>query len=204
MKIIFVDKLKPLVDAWNIAFADVNSTEHEVQVVHGSIFDHEVDAIVSPANSYGFMDGGLDYHISENIGWDVQKNLQEYIKHNTPGELIVGQAVAISTTHKKIPFVISAPTMRVPMILGPHSVNVYLATKAVFHCMITNKLNSVAIPGMGTGVGKVPVGICASQMRQAYNDIFHSSFPKNWKEAQNHHQILTIDPKDVRDLQYPK
>lgn len=203
MKIIFVDKLKPLVDVWNIAFADLISAGN-VQVIHGSIFDQKVDAIVSPANSFGFMDGGLDYHISANLGWDIQTNLQEYIKNNTHGELLVGQAVAISTTHNKIPFVISAPTMRVPTILGAQSINVYLATKAALHCMITNKLNSIAIPGMGTGVGKVPVGICASQMRRAYEDIFSGTFPKSWKDAQNRHQLLTTSFQNLRDLQYPK
>jgi hypothetical protein len=32
-----------------------------VTVIHTDILDQKVDAVVSPANSFGFMDGGLDY-----------------------------------------------------------------------------------------------------------------------------------------------
>jgi hypothetical protein len=45
-----------IVKAWEQAFADVP----EVHVSRGDIFEHKADAIVSPANSFGFMDGGID------------------------------------------------------------------------------------------------------------------------------------------------
>ncbi len=206
MKIILCDTNAELVDAWNEIFAhfrtEVGDGTHEVEIVHGSIFDQKADALVSPANSFGFMDGGLDYLISEMIGWDVQRKLQQYIKENTHGELLVGQAAVISTTSDKFKFVISAPTMRAPMILGANSVNVYLATKAVLFAMTNCKLSSVAIPGMGTGVGKVPVEVCAKQMWQACYDVLHCvTFPTSWREAQTRHQLLTTDPSNVRDLQ---
>jgi hypothetical protein len=49
-----------LANAWQRFCGDVDS----VRIHHGSILDLECDAVVSPANSFGFMDGGIDavYH----------------------------------------------------------------------------------------------------------------------------------------------
>ena len=42
------------------AFRDFCGDLPDVEVHHGSIFDVQCDAVVSPANSFGFMDGGID------------------------------------------------------------------------------------------------------------------------------------------------
>ena len=197
MKLIFCDLNKHMIRSWEKWFSeDLNISIH-----HGSIFDVDCDAIVSPANSFGFMDGGLDLQISKFFGWHVQERLQEIIKKKHHGELLVGLAEIIETDHKKIPYVISAPTMRVPMILK-ESVNVYLATKAVLLLgkygtfsdgkVINKKVSKIAIPGMGTGVGRLPYEICALQMKRAVDDFFYENyeFPKSWYEAQKKHQLL--------------
>lgn len=206
MKIILCDINKPLIEAWEEAFAGVK----DVTIVHGNIFELSTDAIVSPANSFGFMDGGLDYLISEKLGWDIQDRLKQLIKNDWDGELLVGQA-CIVPTNGSIPWVISAPTMRVPMILGENSINVFLATKAVLclakrhEKLFTNPtINTIAFPGMGTGVGKVSPKLCAWQMRKAYNYVQSGYFPSSWQDAQKGHQVLTVDPSQVYDLQQHK
>jgi len=169
MNLIFCDINANLIDSLRKYFKQ----DPNMKIVHGSIFDVDCDAIVSPANSYGFMDGGLDLRISQFFGWHVQENLQEIIKEKHHGELLVGCAEIVETDHDLIPYVISAPTMRVPMILKD-SVNIYLATRAVLILVkfgkfsngtfINEKVKTIAIPGMGTGVGRVPYDICALQM----------------------------------------
>jgi O-acetyl-ADP-ribose deacetylase (regulator of RNase III) len=207
MKIILTDLQKPLIAAWNEVFANAEN----VTVHHGSIFDVAADALVSPANSFGFMDGGLDLRISEFFGWHVQERLQALIPAKHHGELLVGEAEIVATDHPKIPYVISAPTMRVPMILGRETANVYLATRAVLLLVtfgqfengapIGEVVKSVVCPGMGTGVGKVPPDICARQIKQAISDVDRPSpFPRSWLEAQKRHQLLYSDR--YRDLQY--
>ena len=57
-----------LIKAWN----DIVSNSANVTTYQGSIFEVECDALVSPANSFGFMDGSLDFAISEFFGWHVQ------------------------------------------------------------------------------------------------------------------------------------
>ena len=110
------------------------------------------------------------------------------------GELLVGQAELIETGNDEIPFCISAPTMRVPMLLID-SPNVYLATRAVFLLLKKeSRIQTITLSGLGTGVGKVPYNICARQMRKAYDDVFGSNilnkFPTNWEEAQMNHNNL--------------
>lgn len=61
------DRNAALVEAWG-EFAAAS----EVEVSHGDIFDLSADAIVSPANSFGFMDGGIDLVHSQHFGWSLQ------------------------------------------------------------------------------------------------------------------------------------
>lgn len=198
-----------LLKAWAEAFGP----NEDVTVYPGSIFDVACDAIVSPANSFGFMDGGIDYQMSEYFGWHVQQRLQARIQQHHHGELVVGTAEIVATDHRKIPYVISAPTMRVPMILK-ESVNAYLATRAVCilikhgrfddGTLIAERMRSVAFPGMGTGVGQLPPQICARQMHAAIDDILYGqyTFPRLWMEVQKRHQLLYGET--TRDLQAPE
>jgi hypothetical protein len=54
--------------AWEAAFADAP----EVEVSCGDIFGVKADAIVSPANSFGYMDGGIDLVYSRFFGWELE------------------------------------------------------------------------------------------------------------------------------------
>lgn len=176
---------KPLVDAWNREFADIPS----VHVSHGDIFstkagqvavddpiDVKADAIVSPANSFGFMDGGIDAVYTYQFGDGLQQRLQAAIEQDFDGELPVGTAVIVPTMHKDIPWCISAPTMRVPRNVA-ETVNAYLAFRAALLAVIAHNasglspIRSVLCPGLGTAVGQMPVARCARQMRIAWDRV---------------------------------
>lgn len=210
LKIILSAVEKPLHKAWTEFCEDLPN----VEIHYGSILDLSVDAVVSPANSFGFMDGGIDHLYSHHFGWQVQENLQKIIREKHHGELLVGQAEIVETNNLEIPFVISAPTMRVPMILRD-TVNPYLAARAVFLLIehgkffdgnykgesIKDYVQSVAFPGLGTGVGQVGFNTCAKQVHDAIQDFVlnNESFPKTWAEAQAKHQMLYTDR--IKDLQ---
>jgi O-acetyl-ADP-ribose deacetylase (regulator of RNase III) len=206
MKIVLCDTNQQLVEAWKLAFQDLTSHHlhlfiPSVEVYGGSIFDYDVDALVSPANSFGFMDGGFDYLLSQVLGWGVQTELQRVINNLPERELLVGRTLTVETNHSRWPYLISAPTMRVPMYLGSSSVNVYLAALAIFNELKQNpNISSIGMTGLGTGVGKVPVDVCAHQMRKAYDVVFigHTA-PKTWHEAQASHQSLCLSrPRDLQ------
>jgi O-acetyl-ADP-ribose deacetylase (regulator of RNase III) len=83
----------PLTEAWERYCGDLDN----VFVHQGSILDLNVDAVVSPANSFGFMDGGIDRLYSQHFGWEVQDRLQELIRSRHHGELLIGTAEIVPT-----------------------------------------------------------------------------------------------------------
>lgn len=88
MQITLIDSNPTLGYAWQEVFSEVEN----VEIVTGDITTLTCDAIVSPANSFGFMDGGVDYAISERLGWGLEKELQKRIKVLPEGELLVGRS----------------------------------------------------------------------------------------------------------------
>jgi O-acetyl-ADP-ribose deacetylase (regulator of RNase III) len=169
MKIILAGQSQKLIEAW----AEFFSKEENVKIVEADITQLKCDAIISPANSFGFMDGGLDHALSERLGWDLEKKLQKIIKDLPEGELLVGQALLLETGNKSIPFLISAPTMRIPTNFNiDTSVNAYLAMKAILiKAKSEQRISTIAVPGLCTGVGRMQPMIAARQMFQAYKEI---------------------------------
>lgn len=193
LKLVAIDK--KLVDAWKEFFKE----EENVQIIEGDITQIDCDAIVSPANSFGFMDGGLDYALSERLGWHLQEKLQKIIKALPEGELLVGQALVLETGDCKIPYLISAPTMRIPTNFNiDTSINAYLAMKAILiKAKGHNNIKSVAVPGLCTGVGRMQPMIAARQMNIAYKEIVlqeKMSF-SGFGEAQKYH--WNINPQGM-------
>ena len=146
------------------------------------------------------MDGGLDLRLSERFGWGVQERLQGLISERPLKELLVGESIVIETEDNNVPWIISVPTMRVPMRLR-QSVNAYLAMKALLVAVSTHKntpeINSVAIPGLGTGCGHLSPIIATRQMRAAYDEIHKGefNFPKHFNEAQRRH--IDFNPTEI-------
>ena len=56
MKLILSATETSLSDAWEKSCGDLDF----VEIQRGSILEVDCDALVSPANSFGFMDGGID------------------------------------------------------------------------------------------------------------------------------------------------
>ncbi|MBL7973404.1 MAG: macro domain-containing protein, partial [Candidatus Kapabacteria bacterium] len=192
-----------LAESWNKTFKDIPN----VEVIHGDIFDYPSDALISPANSFGAMNGGIDFSISKNLGWHIEKELKKIIREKFFGELLVGQATIVPTNHVDFPYLISAPTMRNPMTIV-HTPNVYLAMKAILALVqfgtfddgrkIISVIHTVAIPGLGTGVGQVPPITCARQMRIAWEDIMNNKFETEvgWKEMRSNFAYFYTSRKE--------
>ncbi|MEG3843378.1 macro domain-containing protein, partial [Microcoleus sp. herbarium14] len=154
MQIVLAAADDDLVRAWESTCGNRSN----VKIHRGSIFEVKCDAIVSPTNSFGFMDCGLDLEISEYFGGHVQERLQKLIQTRHHGELLVGTAEVVDTDHAEIPYLIAAPIMRVPTLLR-ETVNVYLATRAILTLVkfgtvpdgtpVKHIIETIAIPDMG-------------------------------------------------------
>jgi O-acetyl-ADP-ribose deacetylase (regulator of RNase III) len=173
----------------------------DVEVLQGDICRVRADAVVSPANSFSFVDGGLDYALSERFGWELQERLQRAIAERPLKELLVGEAMVLATGDPIVPWLVSAPTMRVPMRLR-QSVNAYLAMKAILVTALshadTPPIASVAIPGLGTGCGELDAETAAQQMWTAYREVVLKEwrYPEDFGDAQKAH--LRLNLKDIR------
>jgi O-acetyl-ADP-ribose deacetylase (regulator of RNase III) len=110
-------------------------------------------------------------------------------------ELLVGEALIVSTENARVPWLVVAPTMRVPMRVRT-SINAYLAMKAILtsarNHVLMPPIRIVAIPGLGTGVGQMSPEICAEQMWQAFREVVlgEGHPPENFAEAQKRHVQL--------------
>ncbi len=170
-----VDRDPDLIDAWRSAFSDCP----RVHPLHGDLFASGADALVSPANSFGFMDGGLDLALSQRLGWHVEERVRARILDEHAGELPVGLARGVQTGPGHFPFLVCAPTMRVPMDVSK-TAHAHLAFRAILRAVREHNadperhpIRTVRCAGLGTGNGMMPPHLCARQMRHAYDVVAH-------------------------------
>ena len=169
-----------MVDAWSDAFED----EPDVVVVHDDFVRFmgkhpEVDCIVSPANSYGLMDGSYDYAITKYFGKELMRAVQSRILDVWFGEQPVG--TSISVKHKGITL-IHTPTMRVPsMIVDP--MIVYHSMRSTLIEALRDDVRAMVVPAFGAGCGMLPFDVVATLMAAAYRQIANPPTCINWEYA---------------------
>ncbi|EBY8232901.1 macro domain-containing protein [Salmonella enterica] len=150
----------------------------------------EFDCMVSAANSFGLMDGGVDAAITAYFGPQLQERVQQNIIREYLGEQPVGSAFVIETGNSKHPWLVHAPTMRVPLIIDGTDA-VYNATRAALLAIFQHnksagegrKIKSVVFPAMGAGYGKVSPDSVARQMRLAWDGFINCATEINWQYA---------------------
>jgi O-acetyl-ADP-ribose deacetylase (regulator of RNase III) len=147
-----------VVRAWEKYFKGIAN----VRISQGDIFERPADAIVSPANSFGYMDGGIDLVYLRRFGWELQTRLQAHLRDEHDGELPVEQATIVETFDTAIPYLVSAPTMRIPMNLF-NTINAYLAFRAAIRAVkLHNRvvpgaaIRTIMCPGLCTAIGRMP------------------------------------------------
>ena len=170
LRVVLTDVNTKVVEAWLAAFAD----EPAVEIVKGSILNQQVDAWVSPTNSYGRMDGGVDAVIKRQLGAGIQLRVQRRIRSAFGGLLPVGSAVCVSSGAVNPKFLISTPTMTTSSQDVSETLNVALACAAAFQAIhmqnaqVPGSITSVALVGMGAATGRVPAQVCANLMWAGY------------------------------------
>ena len=160
------DRSPEVVAAWREAFAGAPG----VTIAEGDIFGGPpADAVVSPANSFGYMDGGIDAVYARRFGPEMVRRLRDVLRAAWDGELPVGCATIVETGDRGIPYLVSAPTMRVPMDVS-ETVNAYLAFRAALLAVrelnrrYPGKARSILCPGLATSYGRMSPRKSARQM----------------------------------------
>ena len=165
MKLHLVDTDALLVAAWRTEFASFP----EVDIQHADILAVAHHCVVSPANSHGFMDGGIDDQYRKYFGPGIERIVQEAILQRPEEMLPVGASLAVRTGHQHIPWLIVAPTMEMPEpVPAEHSARAFGAVLrlAARHPELST---DIFCPGLATGVGHVPPDMAAKEMASAYS-----------------------------------
>ncbi len=185
LKLILVDPKSNLCAAWQKHFDGLPNIE-----IVNDYFEKlpEFDCMVSAANSFGLMDGGIDQAIIRYFGDELMKRVQQQIIEEYLGEQPVGTSMLVKTFHPRHPYIAHTPTMRVPMNITQTD-NVYLAMSALLLALWKHSLGEdatiriVACPGLGTVTGRVPVDEAAKQMAFAYKNFLNPPNHIDWRLA---------------------
>ena len=121
----------------------------EIEIQQGDITKVKADAVVAPANNLGWMGGGSAGAIKKHGGDEIEQEAMQQ------APLEIGKAVV--TKAGKLPHqgVIHAPTLEEPSGQA-HEYNVAMSVKGSLTFADDLKYKSLAMPGMGTGVGQFP------------------------------------------------
>lgn len=123
MQIYLLDFNEKMVDAWKKHFHPIFDDVAPVEFIQSDFgafmekHESDIDAVVSPANAYGLMDGGYDATITEYFGRDLQLSIQNKIIEEYFGEQPVGTSISIKIPNSDV-LLIHTPTMRTPSTMG--------------------------------------------------------------------------------------
>ena len=141
------------------------------------------------------MDGGLDLAIRDKLGFGVQQAAQRAILDRHHGELHVGLAEVIETGDSRWPYLVLAPTMRVPERVT-QTLNAYVAFRAAlltirrFNAANGNAIRSVLCPGLATGIGGLEPRQCAGQMRAALKQVLDPARIPSFDQIHSVHRAM--------------
>lgn len=129
----------------------------------------EIDCLVSPANSYGHMDGGFDARLSDILGWDFQLRVQRYIKEHFNSCQPVGTSFIISTTIPGVKL-IHTPTMKYPSRILDDSI-IETCMHSTLKCALDNDIKCIVIPVFGGSCGGLSPEVTSERMLDAYEKL---------------------------------
>ncbi|KPL03642.1 MAG: Appr-1-p processing protein [candidate division Zixibacteria bacterium SM1_73] len=139
----------------------------KIKVVQGDITEMEVDAIVNAANNYLWMGAGVAGAIKRKGGGEIEDEAMK------KGPISVGEAIVTSAGKLKAQYVIHAAVMGQDLITNEEYMK--NATSNSLKRAEELKINSVAFPAFGTGVGGFPMDRCARIMLDEVKDFSKKS-----------------------------
>ena len=126
-EIYLLDRNASMVAAWQEAFENAANVIAVRGYFDCFMDEHpEVDCVVSPANSFGIMDGGYDRVITGYFGRSLMEAVQRKIVDVWLGEQPVGTSISVEYNGMTL---VHTPAMRVPSTIADPMV--------VYHCMRT-------------------------------------------------------------------
>ena len=187
MKIYLLCNNLRVVNEWKAAFDGVKNVEAVYSDFDKFMVQNKVDCVVSPANSYGLMDGGYDLAITEWFGEGLPMRVREKILCEFFGEQPVGTSIIVDTDRDGVKL-IHTPSMRYPEKIRDPLV-VYTCMRTCLICAMQNGIRSIVIPAFGGLTGCLTPKTVAEMMRRAYDQLADPPKYISWRYAQSVHFI---------------
>lgn len=196
MNIVLADTNPAICQAWEERLKDMETYELglPITILNDSFEKAKTDCIVSPANSYAIMDGGIDLAMRNLFGESIEQQIRvETQLKGFAGILPVGAAVAIDLEPNPAGFkhLISAPTMMIPQSIA-YTENAYFATLAAITLAMQEDYPSITFVGMGGLTGQLTADVCAKQMFLGLmGRLYFGMNPiRNWNDFSRFHQSM--------------
>ena len=178
MDIYIIDHNAQMLKPFYRLFADAPDVTIVCSDFEEFIQENEVECLVSPANSYGLMDGGYDLALTRWFGQQMMDRVQEYIIRHFHGEQILGTSFLVEAEENG-QSLIHTPTMRYPMLISDPSI-VYQCMRSCLICAKEHGVESILIPLFGGGVGGLEPEVIADMMYRAYTQLRHPPRQITW------------------------
>jgi O-acetyl-ADP-ribose deacetylase (regulator of RNase III) len=185
MRLHLVDIHSSVIDAakelrWEIELHNLTDIK-TIPLLAGSSF-------VSPTNSLGFMDKGVNYVLSNIMFPEIEDKLKKIIKDMGSQTLLkrqflqIGKALTVETQVPGV-FLIATPTMWLNEDARGTN-NAYHAMYAVLkEASLNSLIKDIYFTGFCTGYGMVEAKIAIEQMKMAHDDFLNDK-PAKYSETQ--------------------
>ena len=128
----------------------------KLTLVNRPLLELKADAIVNPTNTDLLMGAGIGGQIRKLGGTDIQEHCLEI------GSVGLGKSVVTGAGDIDVKHIIHAGTMKIGGVTSEK--NLISCIKSIGRKINEYKISRVAIPPMGTGVGRFPLRRCAEVM----------------------------------------
>jgi len=133
-----------------------------IKLYKGDITTYDGDAIVNAANNHLWMGSGVAGAIKKKGGDDIEREVMSI------GPVKVGEAVVTGAGKLDVDYVIHAVVMGQDLKTSEKIIRE--ATQSVLMRCDELRIERVAFPALGTGVGAIPYDVCALAMLE---EIFY-------------------------------
>ncbi|KAH9912763.1 macro domain-like protein [Epithele typhae] len=209
LNFILFDLNPRLVESWKTEFDKIVPPEcaKHVEIKHCTLgnLQKPIDCLVSPANSFGRLDGSYDAVLSEALAPASDPDALTRAAQTTlyarwrgfapPGTCtlvpLTGTPCADNPTGCRV--LALCPTMRIPSSVSWHREIVYNCVWSLLVAVDQHnadagpgeRIRNVAMTGLATGVGRVPVEVCAVQTALAFAHFHEAKAdPEKWSRLE--------------------
>jgi O-acetyl-ADP-ribose deacetylase (regulator of RNase III) len=146
--------------------------EARVVIISGDLVEQQVDAIVNAANNDLVLGGGVAGAIRRAGGPSIQDECDRH------GPVRVGEAAITGAGKLRARYVLHAASME----LGGRTTRESLRSSMddVFRLAQRHRVESIAIPAVGTGIAGFPIDECARVMAES----LHHALSEGWQATE--------------------